>query len=75
MTKINKFKLIVVGVILLLMIIAIQGILAYFIDTETVTNVFTLGNIDITLTEVWNAEDGRGLYPRSNSNKRTINKK
>ncbi|MGN1019020.1 MAG: SipW-dependent-type signal peptide-containing protein [Aristaeellaceae bacterium] len=32
-------------------ILAIGGTLAYFTDTETKTNVFTTGNVDITLVE------------------------
>lgn len=36
----------------------IGGTLAYFTDTEEETNTFTVGNVDITLTEPeWNADD------------------
>ena len=47
----NKKKGIAVAVVLLL-ILLIGGMLAYFTDTDTKDNVFTLGkDIDITLTE------------------------
>ncbi|MGI5893416.1 MAG: TasA family protein [Candidatus Merdivicinus sp.] len=43
---------------------AVAGTLAYFTDeSETKTNVFTVGDLDITLNEVWNAEDGVNIVP------------
>ena len=38
-------------VICLLAVAAIGGTLAYFTDNETATNVFTMGKVDIELTE------------------------
>lgn len=59
----SKKKSIVVA-IALVAILLIGGLLAYFTDTETATNVFTLGdNVEISLTETWAAEDGLGLHP------------
>lgn len=52
----NKKKSIAVAIVLLL-ILLIGGMLAYFTDTETATNVFVLGDeVEITLTETaWDA--------------------
>lgn len=59
----NKKKSIAVAVVLALILI-IGGMLAYFTDTDTKTNVFTLGdNVDISLTETWDPDDGLGLHP------------
>ena len=59
---INK-KSVVVAVILL-SILLIGGLTAYFTDTDTKTNIFTLGdNVEIALTETWAANDGLGLHP------------
>lgn len=42
--------------VLLVMVIAVASISAYFTDTETVTNTFTIGEVDIELTEPnWDA--------------------
>lgn len=49
-------------VICLLAVAAIGGTLAYFTDNETATNVFTMGKVDIELTETeWVAPDA--VYP------------
>ena len=57
----NKKKGIAVAVVLLL-ILMIGGMLAYFTDTDTKDNVFTLGDkIDIELTETaWDTTDTTG---------------
>lgn len=57
----NKKKGIAVAVVLLL-ILLIGGMLAYFTDTDTKDNVFTLGDkIDIELTETaWDTTDTTG---------------
>ena len=48
-------------------ILAIGGTLAYFTDTEDATNTFTVGNVDITLTEPnWEGSgsvDAPEVYP------------
>lgn len=49
-------------VICLLAVAAIGGTLAYFTDNETSTNTFTMGKVDIELTETeWVAPDA--VYP------------
>ena len=51
----NKKKTIIAAAILL-MIFVVGGTIAYFTDTDTKTNTFTIGNVDITLTEAgWDA--------------------
>ena len=59
----NKRKGIAVAVVLLLVLI-IGGMLAYFTDTDTESNVFTIGDdIDIEITEEWEPTDGEDLHP------------
>lgn len=42
----------------------VGGTLAYFTDSEEAENVFTVGNVDITLTEPnWDAEEKEDVYP------------
>lgn len=51
----NKKKTIIAAVVLMLVLL-VGGLIAYFTDTETATNTFTIGNVDITLTEpLWDA--------------------
>ena len=53
----NKKKTII-SAIVLLAIVAVGGAIAYFTDTDTKTNTFTVGNVDITLTEEhWSTTD------------------
>ncbi len=59
----NKKKSIAVAIVLALVLL-IGGMLAYFTDTDNATNVFTLGEIDITLVEDnWDATEGQGVVP------------
>lgn len=70
----SKKKSIAVAIVLLLVLL-IGGMLAYFTDTDTATNVFVLGDdIDISLTEsnpwnksasgnTWNSVDANGIHP------------
>ena len=54
----SKKKTIFAAVVLLL-IFGVGGAIAYFTDTETKTNTFTVGDVDISLSEtLWNATDG-----------------
>lgn len=46
----KKKKTVLAAVILLLMFL-VGGAIAYFTDTDTKTNTFTIGSVDITLTE------------------------
>lgn len=59
----KKGKLILAAVALLALFF-IGGTMAYFTDTDTATNTFTLGNVDIELTETnWVASNAEGLLP------------
>lgn len=67
----QKKKTIVITIIALLLIVAIiTGINAYFTSTKTVTNVFTIGNIKINLTEgnTWDAAVASGEAPENAQN-------
>ena len=53
----NKKKIIIASLVLLL-VFAVGGAIAYFTDTDTKTNTFTIGNVDISLTEAnWSTTD------------------
>jgi len=53
----KKKKTILAAVVLLLVAI-VGGAIAYFTDTDEKTNTFTIGNVDITLTEPnWDTTD------------------
>ena len=42
----------------------VGGTLAYFTDTDNADNVFTVGNVDIVLTEPnWDEENAVNMYP------------
>lgn len=60
----SKRKSIAVAIVLLL-ILLIGGMMAFFTDTDTTTNVFTLGDkIDISLNEAnWDATKGEKIHP------------
>ena len=59
-----KKRKLLLAAIALLLVLFIGGTAAYFTDTEEVTNTFTLGNIDITLTEPnFDSNDALGLMP------------
>ncbi len=50
-------------VVTLLGVSVVSGTLAYFTDTAEATNVFTVGDVDITLTEKFDVLDGKGGEP------------
>ena len=53
----KKDKLFLAAVVLLLLLVG-GGAIAYFTDTDTKTNTFTIGNVDITLSEEhWSTTD------------------
>ena len=60
----SKKKLVGVAIVLAL-ILLIGGMIAYFTDTDTKTNVFTIGDdIKISLVEDnWNATNAAGIHP------------
>ena len=58
----NKRKIVLLATSLcMIAILAIGGTLAYFTDTEEAVNVFTVGNVDITLIEQESNADHTGL--------------
>ena len=64
----NKKKLVVVlAALVAVLTIAIGGTLAYFTADDEATNTFTVGNVDIDLTEPkWDgqgSEDAPEVYP------------
>lgn len=64
----NKRKVLTLALtVCIVAILAIGGTLAYFTDDETATNTFTVGNVDITLTEPnWDnsgSKDAPEVYP------------
>ena len=57
----KKKTIIALVVILLAIALVVAGIMAYFTDRETATNTFTIGNVDIELTEpIWEAAAATG---------------
>lgn len=59
----NKKKTLAVAIILAL-ILLIGGAIAYFTDTDSATNEFTLADeVEISLSEVWDPDDGDGIHP------------
>lgn len=59
----NKRKSILAAVVLTLVLL-VGGALAYFTDTDTKTNTFTLGDVDITLSEPsWVAANAEDILP------------
>lgn len=63
-SKSNRKKLVAVA-LLLCLVLLIGGISAYFTDkTETLSNTYTIGNIEIDLTEPgWVAANAQGIMP------------
>ncbi len=66
----NKKKSIAVAIVLVL-VLAIGGMLAYFTDTDEAKNTFTIGkNVNITLEEnQWHDEDAQNILPGATINK------
>lgn len=59
----SKKKLTIAAIVLALVLL-IGGLIAYFTDEKTTSNVFTLGNVTITLTEPsWVAANGQNMSP------------
>ena len=46
-----KKKKTIIAAVILLLVITVGGAIAYFTDTEEKTNTFTIGNVDISLSE------------------------
>ena len=59
--KIRKLALLIIAIIT---IVGLGGLFAYLSDTDQKTNVFTLGKIDIELTESnWNPSNAQNVLP------------
>ena len=58
-----KKKVLSIFLVVALVAIAAMGTLAYFTDTDEAENVFTLGNVDIALREVFDPEKNGTLMP------------
>ena len=66
----NKRKLLTLAMTLCMVaILAVGGTLAYFADTADQKNVFTAGNIDITLDEAVVEQDSNGDYVPVNNDR------
>ena len=53
-----KKKQTIIAAVVLMLVLLVGGLIAYFTDTETATNTFTIGNVDIELTEPnWSKTD------------------
>lgn len=51
-----KKKKTIIAAVVLLLVFVVGGAIAYFTDTDTKTNTFTIGNVDIDLVETaWDA--------------------
>ena len=54
----------IIAAIVLLLVLIVGGAVAYFTDTDTKTNTFTIGSVDITLTEEnWDATAAQDMMP------------
>jgi len=59
-----KKKKTIAAALVLLLVFFVGGAVAYFTDTDTATNTFTIGNVDISLSEPsWVPADAQNLMP------------
>ncbi len=63
----NKKILSLVAVVALVIVAVVGGTLAYFTDTDSADNVFTVGNVDIQLNEDFDADSAKLLPGDSNA--------
>ena len=66
--KVRDKKTIILTILAVIIALALTtGIFAYFTSTETATNVFTVGSVQINLTEgeVWDTASENGVAPES----------
>lgn len=69
----KKNLLYIVAFILVIAILAVGVSLAYFTDQKSVQNTFTVGNVEIGLTETeWNADAEHVVLPGSEFNKNPV---
>ena len=68
-----KKKVLTLCVVLSLAAVAlVGGTLAYFTDTDTATNVFTTGKVDIALKEVFEADNAKLLPGKQNAIRKQV---
>ncbi|MDD2955436.1 MAG: TasA family protein [Oscillospiraceae bacterium] len=69
-----KKKIIVLSLAAVLCaVLVVVGTLAYFTDSETATNTFTVGDLDITLTETeWDPDAAHKVVPGANFDKNPV---
>ena len=61
-----KKKQTIIAAVVLMLVLLVGGLIAYFTDTETKTNVFTIGKVKIDLTEPnWDPDDAEDLMPNA----------
>lgn len=70
--NLKKRNIIVTFTIFLVAVMTMGSTLAYFSDEQTVTNTFTMGDLDITLTETWDPDDGEEMVPGDSVDKKPI---
>jgi len=66
--KLSKRTLILVTSLVLAMSLSVFGTVAYLTSSQTVTNTFTVGDVQITLTETDVDEDGTPKFPVDTDN-------
>lgn len=60
----KKSIVILVTAVVLMLSVSAGGMLAYFSDTKTATNTFTVGNVNIELDETeWNSSEAHVIVP------------
>ncbi len=65
-----KKKQTIIAAVVLMLVLLVGGLIAYFTDTKTVTNTFTIGKVKIALDEPnWVANDAKDLMPEQEVNK------
>jgi len=61
--RLDKKKIAVLAAIVCCLMLVAGGTLAYFTAEETAFNVITTGNLEMTLIDVYDAEDGTNVVP------------
>ena len=65
-----KKKQTIIAAVVLMLVLLVGGLIAYFTDTKTVTNTFTIGKVKIKLEEPsWVENNAKDLMPNQEVNK------
>lgn len=60
----KKKTITIIAIVIAIAIVVTGGIAAYLTDTDSATNTFTVGKVEISLTEPnWNASNGQNILP------------